>query len=561
MMRSLQSLLQRALPLAGVLVLPGCLLQQARIDTPAPAAAQTKAEAPARGENAETAATPEPELTAAASREQTAPAATSAPTPPAAPPPPADLWQRLRAGLALPPSEHPNVEAHIAWFERHQSYLDRVAERATPYLHEIVEAVEARGVPMEIALLPVVESAFQPFAYSHGRAAGLWQFVPGTGRRFGLKQTWWYDGRRDVLEATRAALDYLEYLHGHFDGNWLHALAAYNSGEGTVQRAIKRNRKRGQATDFWSLDLPRETRGYVPRLLALAAVVKDPGRHGLTLEPIANEPVLTQVDVGSQIDLDLAAQLAGLEIEELYRYNPAYNRWATDPDGPHTLLLPRDNAEKFQAALESYPPEKRIAWERHRIRNGESLNVIARRYHTTVALLQRVNDLRGTTIRAGDSLIIPVARTDLDAYRLSADQRRLSKQNKSRDGRRVEYVVQSGDTLWDISRQYRVGVRELAGWNSMAPADPLRPGQRLVIWTRAKTDVASLLPASFKHPAKARQIGYTVRRGDSLARISQKFRVSVADLRRWNNLQGQRYLQPGQSLTLFVDVTEQSGAI
>ncbi len=479
--------------------------------------------------------------------------------------PPRDLWSRIRDGFALPDHDHPRIEADLKWYARHPHYLDRVAERATPYLHLIVEQVETRGMPMEIVLLPVVESAFQPFAYSHGRAAGLWQFVPGTGRRFGLRQTWWYDGRRDVAESTRAALDYLSYLHRHFDGDWLLALAAYNSGEGTVQAAMRRNRAKGKPTDFWSLDLPDETRGYVPRLLAISSIVDNPAAHGAQLISVPDEPFLTSVDVDGQIDLDLAAELAGVSLEDIYRYNPGFNRWATDPDGPHKLLIPLEREAQFTTALAKYPPTERIKWVRHQIRSGESLGLIAEQYRTTTKLLKGVNGLNSETIRAGATLVVPVARKDLSRYRLTADQRLQALQERDREGHKLEYQVQPGDTLWDIARSHNVGVGSLAKWNGMAPRDPLHPGQRLVIWTdKAPTTQASLNPVAFQHPfeqSARRLIGYTVRSGDSLYRIAERFRVSVDNIVSWNGLQGSKYLQPGQRLKLYVDVTRQSGSI
>ena len=476
----------------------------------------------------------------------------------------ADLWSRMRAGFALHEHDHPRIANDLAWYERHPRYMERVSERATPYLHLIVEELAAREMPMELALLPVVESAFQPFAYSHGRAAGIWQFIPGTGRRFGLQQTWWYDGRRDIGESTRAALDYLAYLHRFFDGDWLHALAAYNAGEGTVRRAIRRNQSAGRPTDYWSLDLPRETQGYVPKLLALSRLVNNPAAYGQFLPSIADEPYLTRIEIGSQIDLDLAAELAGLSIEQIYLYNPGYNRWATDPNGPHALMVPLNVAEQFQQNLASYPAGERINWTRYQVKSGDALGPIAQRHKTTVELIRQVNNLRGNTIRVGDTLIIPVARTDLNRYRLSASQRLEAQQNRERKGNRVEHRVREGDTLWGISRQYGVGIQQLAQWNGMAPRDTLRPGTTLVIWTQQAQDRLSVLnPASFVHPfeqSTTRRIGYTVRNGDSLAAISQRFRVDVQSLREWNNLHGQRYLQPGQRLTLYVDVRSQSGS-
>ncbi|MDH5591563.1 MAG: transglycosylase SLT domain-containing protein, partial [Gammaproteobacteria bacterium] len=256
------------------------------------------------------------------------------------PAPNPDLWQRIRDGFAISqPNLHADTQRQLQWFVNHPDYINRVVERARPYLHYIVDEIERRDMPLEIALLPVVESGFQPFAYSHGRAAGIWQFIPGTGRLYGLKQNWWYDGRRDIIESTRAALDYLQKLHNDFD-DWQLALAAYNCGEGTVGRAIRRNKKAGKGIDFWSLDLPKETSAYVPKLMAVSELIKHPEKYELTLSSIDNSPFLTVVDVGGQIDLALAAKLAEISVDEMYQLNPGFNHWATTPDGPHRLVIP-----------------------------------------------------------------------------------------------------------------------------------------------------------------------------------------------------------------------------
>ena len=467
-----------------------------------------------------------------------------------------DLWDRIRSGFRLSGQDHRFVKPYIDWYARHQAYLDRVVERARPFLYDIVEEIEARDMPMEIALLPVVESAFQPFAYSPGRAAGIWQFIPATGKRYGLKQNWWYDGRRDVPKATNAALKYLTRLHKRFDGDWLLALASYNTGEGRVAKAVKKNRRKGKPTDFWHLDLPEETRGYVPKLLAISAIVQDTDAHGITLASIPDEPYLERVDIGSQIDLALAAELAGMSIESMYKLNPAFNRWATDPDGPHQLSLPIDKADGFREALATVDKQKRITWKRHRIRQGETLGHIARKFQTTVSLLQDVNNIRDKWIRAGDSIIIPVATKNLKHY-LSEDQRRLALQKTNRRGIKVKHTVKPGDTFWDLSRKFKVKVGQLARWNGMSPKDSLMPGQRLVIWAKNR-DIANARYVAPPRSATRQQVHYRVRKGDSLARIAKKFSVTVSKLRRWNPLPKGKYLQPGQRLTLYVDVTQQS---
>jgi len=468
------------------------------------------------------------------------------------------IWDRLRDRFALTIPDNPRVDRKWQWFVAHPEYLERVQRRARPYLRYIVDQVEARGLPGELALLPVVESAYQPFAYSSGQASGIWQFIPSTGRHFGLKQTWWYDGRRDVIASTGAALDYLAQLSTEFDGDWELALAAYNTGSGNLRRAIRRNQKRGRPTDFWSLELPSETETYVPRLLAIARLIAEPKEAGITLADIPDIPYFSPVGTGGQVDLAMAADMAGLSTDELHALNPGYNRWATDPDGPHRLLVPVDCAEKLETGLASLAPEARVKWERYRISRGDSLSVIASSHHTTVEVLRQVNHLRGNRITAGKHLLIPVATRSLDQYAQSTEQRLAHTQGSPRGNRKIDYEVQPGDTLWDIARTYHVGFRELARWNSMAPADTLRPGRQLVVW-KQQTSGSRTRIADLSRPGdRLSTLRYQVRRGDSLYKISQRFQVSIADLRQWNSLSSGKYLQPGQRLKVLVNVTEQS---
>lgn len=474
-----------------------------------------------------------------------------------------DIWARMRAGFTMN-QDLPGVTRDRQWFARNQAYLDRVAERARPYLHYIVTETEKRNMPLEMALLPVVESAFQPFAYSHGRAAGIWQFIPGTGRMYGLKQNWWYDGRRDIYAATQAALKYLKALHREF-GDWELALASYNSGSGNVRKAIRKNKRRGKPTDYWSLDLPKETEGYVPKLLAISAIVADPEKYGITLKSIPNSPYFARIQLDGQIDLALAAEMAEISVDEMYRLNPGYNRWATDPKGTNYLMVPLEKEHVFRQQLAALPQDKRIHWERHRIKKGENIITIAKRYNTTAAVLKDVNNLRGNMIREGRNLIIPVAMKGTAAYTHSADKRRSRIQNTARAGRSKQtHRVRKGDSFWTLSRKYGVGVRELAKWNSMAPRDTLKLGQKLVIWAKKRSSkkvTAVDTSRMIKPPISQtkRWIRYVVRRGDSLARIAQKFRVSIGQMKRWNkSIARKKYLQPGQRVKIFVDVTRQS---
>ncbi|KXI30392.1 LysM peptidoglycan-binding domain-containing protein [Paraglaciecola hydrolytica] len=464
-----------------------------------------------------------------------------------------DLWQRIRAQLSFEIIDDKRVTEQRDWYLRHPDYMQRVALRAKPFLHLIVEEIEQQNMPLEMALLPIVESAFDPFAYSHGRAAGMWQFIPSTGKRFGMKQTWWYDGRRDVVASTKGAMAYLNYLNKMFDGNWLHALAAYNSGEGRVMGAIKKNRNENKSTDFWHLDLPRETRAYVPKLLALADILSNSEKYGFDWPVIENQPLTQLVNVGSQIDLALAAQMAELSVKELHALNPGYNRWATDPDGPFALLVPIDKAEKFSQALAQTENKDRLNWVRHKVKSGDSLLKLADKYHTTVDIIAQVNELKGNMIRQGDFLVIPVALKSLESYTLSQEQRLASTQSHKSGNFKLNHTVKSGDTMWDLSREYKVNLRSLAKWNGMAPTDPLMPGKELVIWVN-KTS-AKQTGTNLASDAIMRTLTYTVRSGDSLARIAGKFKVSINDIQKWNKIASQKYLQPGQKLKILVDVT------
>ncbi len=473
---------------------------------------------------------------------------------------PADVLDTLRSGFKLRYDDNARTAAELRWFAGHPDYLERVFLRAQRYLPYIVAELERRGMPLELALLPIVESAYDPFAYSHGRAAGLWQMIPGTAKRFGIKQNWWYDGRRDVVDSTRAALDYLERLEELNDGDWLNAIASYNSGEGNVLRAARRNRSAGKPIDFWHLKLPRETSMYVPKLLALVEIVANPGKHNLTLPIVADEQQFLVTDISSQLDLALAAELAGVDVDTVYQYNPGYNRWSTDPAGPHRLVMPIEVADQFVAALSQVPPADRVRWKRHKVKNGEAISQIARKYNTTVSTIRTANNLRGNMIRAGHYLMIPVATKPLSAYSKSADARLAKTQNKQRSGSKVEHIVKSGESFWTISRRYNVTTRQLASWNGMAPGDTLSVGRRLVVWTNTAVAAVSAPRTS---PTQAlgntmRKLRYTVRSGDSLYLIANRFRVTISDLARWNKIDKNKILRPGQRLTMYVDVTAQS---
>ncbi|WP_107851374.1 LysM peptidoglycan-binding domain-containing protein [Oceanimonas marisflavi] len=382
-----------------------------------------------------------------------------------------DLWQAIADDMKLDiPANHPRVVAQRKWYLKQPNYMRSVTERARPFLYLIKEEIEKRDMPMELALLPVVESTFNPKAYSHGHAAGLWQMLHGTGKNFGLHYDSWYDGRYDIMASTRAALDYLEYLHKFFDGNWTHALAAYNSGEGRVQRAIRANRRQGKATDYWSLSLPKETQNYVPKLMALADILKRSDHYGMDVPALPNRPQVAAVEVEGQVDLNMAADLAGVSRSQLKALNPAYKHTSTSPLIAAEILVPVRHAETFELAMADLPAEERMNYQRYRVKGGDSLGVIARRYGTQVVALKQANNLRGNTIRIGQTLLVPSVTTPAPS-RTSGDQN--------------IYRVQAGDSLSVIASRFSVSIADLLRWNQLSNKHMLRAGQQLIVAANA----------------------------------------------------------------------------
>ena len=323
---------------------------------------------------------------------------------------PVGLIQRISEGLVLPPASDTAVDRELDWYVGNADHLYRVLRRSERYLHHIVEALERNAMPLDLALLPIFESAYDPFAYSRKRAAGLWQIIPGTGRELGLRQDRWYDARRDVLQSTEAALRYLRRLEQQFEGDWLLAVAGYNAGGGAVSRALRRAAADGRTADFWGARpyLPAETRAYVPKLLALARLVADPEAFGVTLPTIADEPYFRVIETGGRVDMALAAQAAGMSIGELYLLNPGVNPWAVAPDGPHRLLVRVGSADDLaQATAADAEVLAGVRWVRHIVSAGETLGHLARQYQTTAEVLRQANGIAGDLIRVGQALMVP----------------------------------------------------------------------------------------------------------------------------------------------------------
>ena len=395
--------------------------------------------------------------------------------------PPHDVWERMRQGFKLQDGQNvnPRIEQQRLWFASNPSFLENAGERGSLYIHYIVERLEERNMPLELALLPAIESAYNPMAYSHANAVGLWQFIPSTGRYFNLRQTRAYDGRRDITASTLAALNYLNRLHDMFNGDWLLALAAYNAGEGTVSRAIERNEKLGLPTDYWNLPLPQETKDYVPKLLALSQVVLAPEAYGINLNPIANEPYFEMVEIKQSMDLSRVAALAEIDEDEMFQLNPAYKQRATT-DGPQHLLVPTAKAQLLTASLSNLSSDQLVSLRpnkpvfdkvastsparlnrKYRVKSGDNLTLIAKANKVNVKDLQHWNKLSGNNLKAGQVLVMQDTR-------------------KPSGKKPTQYKVQKGDSLYMVAKRFNVEMQHLKRWNPNS-AKALKPGQMLTV--------------------------------------------------------------------------------
>jgi membrane-bound lytic murein transglycosylase D len=397
-----------------------------------------------------------------------------------------DVLARMRAEYEFPPVDARAIDRQIQYLAARDEFLNRVFERAELYLYYVVVELESRHMPVELAMLPVIESAYNPYAYSRARAAGMWQFITPTATRYQVRVNWWQDGRRDVVDSTRAALDYLAVLHEEF-GDWLLAVAAYNCGEAAVQRAVDYNTRHHRPTDFWHLKLPRETRGYVPSLLAMDRIVADPAAYGLAFAPIANKPYFTRVEVGTQIDLRVAAALAGVSAEELHALNPSYNRWATDPGGPFHLLVPYDRADRFTTGLALLSRDARLPLEHYRVGPGDTVATLAASHAIPPATIAMLNALGSAPLAVGEEIVLPVS--DVSALRAGLI---IEGETPGTFGRRHHrharvYVVRRGDTLTTIARRTHLDVQELERLNGLDDGDSLTAGRRLLLAARAPT--------------------------------------------------------------------------
>lgn len=488
------------------------------------------------------------------------------------------VWDRLLSLYSLPEVDNARVDKEIEWYLQHPASLSIIQQRAEPYLHHILNEVEAKGIPGELALLPVVESAFIPDAYSRAEASGLWQFIPSTGEEYGLQQNAWYDGRRDVYASTKAATTYLKELSETFDGDWLLALASYNCGKNRVKRSIEYNENHDLPTDYWSLNLPRETLDYVPKLLAVAKIFANAEDYHLHLHHIPNKPYFEVVDIKAPIDLRKAAQLANTPYDKFVKLNPGFNRSCTAPQGPHRLLIPISNAQAFKRNLAQLPYDKWVDFgqlqreqqlahhvrpkqvlaqskpesikptlsSHYKVRRGDTLSSIANITHTTVKELRNINHLKDNVARLGTVLKIPGAHGAGKYLASNALPSGASKTITS-SNQTTTYTVKPGDTFWNISQRFSVSPKDLAAWNKISTTSKLISGKKLTIKAPSHQHYASASPS-------VRLIHYTVLKGDTLTKIAKKFNIQIDDLRKSNpELSGKGGVRYGQKLKVIVD--------
>tara|TARA_B110000014_G_C20126798_1_gene601257 strand:- start:9327 stop:10808 length:1482 start_codon:yes stop_codon:yes gene_type:complete len=443
-----------------------------------------------------------------------------------------DLWQRIRSQLSFKiPDGYTPAQKFRDKLIGNQHSVNRISKSGQRYLFYTVSKAEELGLPIELALLPFVESEFDPYARSVDGATGIWQFIPSTGRQYGLKSNWWYDGKRDVIASTDAALEYLTVLSARFNNDWLLAMAAYNAGPTRVRRAINKNKLQGKNTDFWSLNLPLETTAYIPKLLVLSELINNPVSYGVTLPSIPNRPYFLKVEIPGQMDLMQAADLAGMNPESIYELNPGFSQWATDPSGPHYLLLPTGIADRFALQLESIDKSELVKWDRYRILRGDNLTKIARNYSMEVSVLKEINQLTNDLIITGKEIMVPRGPAWTKTF--------IPKSKK--------HLVAKGDSLWAISKKFDVSIKDISIWNDLKLNKPLQIGQVIKIFSQYER-VRGQTP-----PKKTQTLLYPIKSGDTLSRIASKFSVRSSDIQKWNNIKDEEVIFPGQVLKLLIE--------
>ncbi|MGJ8668210.1 MAG: LysM peptidoglycan-binding domain-containing protein [Oceanococcus sp.] len=441
-----------------------------------------------------------------------------------------DFWQWLTPQMTLSQIQHPEIDRWEARYRRRHLELEVILEDGKDFLYPLALAVADRDMPLELALLPIIESHLDPAAVSGSGARGLWQFLPKTAKHLGLKQDWWHNESADFHRSTQTALDYLDYLHDRF-GGWLLSLAAYNAGEGRIWSLMKSNRKRGKTMDYWDLPLPPQTQVYVPKLLGLARVLRDP-QH-VQLPKVAMRRTLTRLQTPMALDVAQIAKMANISIEQVYRFNPQWLRWGMPPTPPHALYLPVESSKVFRSALVKLDKSAGRSWHQHKVKSGESLSAIAQEHATTAQLIRQLNALSGDAIHPQQQLYLAQGSAEIDAATRQAVRRRTRLDFAPRPLSAGLHRVEPGESLWSIARRYGSSVKALQRANQLNRRSALVPGQLL--------QTASI--------DQRQRITYTVKAGDALSLIAQKYSVTVSEIQKWNQLDSAT-IRPGQKLKL-----------
>ncbi|QBC44165.1 lytic transglycosylase [Iodobacter fluviatilis] len=458
----------------------------------------------------------------------------------------ADLWERVRTGFTIPELEHQLVKKWENYYASRPEYLNRIIKRGTPYLYYVVNEVEKRGMPMEIALLPMIESAFNPRAESSVKAVGMWQFMPATGKDYGLERTWWYDGRRDVVAATSAALDYLNGSYTQF-GDWQLALASYNWGPTAVARAVAKNEAANLGTQFIDLRMPDETRNYVPKLLAVRNIIANPQAYGVTLTSLPNKPYFATLTVGKHMDVKVAAELAETPVEELLKLNPGFIRPVIAYKDDRALVLPIAQVEIFQKNLAEYE-KPLLNWQPYVTKQGESFDKLAEAFGVAANELKDINDISSRDrLARGQTILVPKI-SGLDV----SDRQTLTALAANRSVEAIdtgandkphapiiassEHRVSKGDTAYNIAKRYGMNIASLQSMNNISDGQ-VQLGQILRVSVKTESAVSG------KDGRK-----YTAKRGDTFSSISKRYNVAATDLKRWNNA---KPIQAGTKLVIY----------
>jgi len=464
-----------------------------------------------------------------------------------------NLWDEMSKHFDLANQHYGQYDRYIAFYNKRQRHMEKISQRAKPYLHYIFNEVKQREMPYEIALLPAVESGFRAHARSHQRAVGLWQFIPSTAEIFDLDRNWWYDGRKDVISSTQAALDYLEKLYKLNNNDWLLALASYNAGLGNVYRAQKKYRKKHKnqpgiddyQPNFWEIQpyLPKETQGYVPKLLAVSHIIEYADLFQVAIEPIENQPYFAEIKLKKQVALNQVAKLSQANSDELALLNPGYHRLATPPKGPHSILLPIEEAEKFQSALNDNQHIFSIQWQKHKIKSGDSLSVIAQKYKTSSRAIQKLNGMKNSKIRAGKTLLIPIPSDAAESVKLASNTQNVSvisdinrTESKPKNTDFGIHTVKAGDSLWELAKHYHVSTTDLKNWNGISLKKPLNIGQKLKIYS----------------DKFGRKVEHTLKAGESLWTLAKRYKVRTRKIAAWNEIPLNKTLQPGMKLVVWI---------